>query len=127
MPYVDVTDIQQHFFQSGALSLAQITELMGEEEYYVRTQLDLDTLPDNNPTLRSIIRDLTIARCMLTLVPIEGETAHANFLRSEALRRLKELDRSGLGPNTGTIGRDPSKEVYNPEPVPWWNYEDFNA
>ncbi len=113
--YLDADDIKQHFQQGRNIKNETIEELMDEQEYYVQTRLGLNILPPSNPLLASIIRDLTIAAGILNLLQPNADTVvKADTLRAEALRRLNEADKSGIGVVTTAPPNHWSQEVYNP-------------
>lgn len=126
--YVDVPDIKQHLRQSGALTDETINELMREQEYYVETVLNIPTLPPDNPLLKSIVRDLTIAAAIYAIVPANSDdVGKANFMRAEALRKLSDADRQGIGIVKGSqADRDSSMEIRNLYTAPFWTPKDFN-
>lgn len=125
--YVDVPDIRQHVRQSGALTDETINELMREQEYYVETVLNIPALPPDNPLLKNIIRDLTIAATIYAIIPVSSDdVGKANFIRAEALRKLSDADREGIGIVRGTQGaRDSSVEIRNLYTSPFWTPSDF--
>lgn len=126
--YVDVPDIRQHVRQSGALTDETINELMREQEYYVETVLNIPSLPPDNPLLKNIIRDLTIAAAIYAIVPVSSDdVGKANFIRAEALRKLSDADREGIGIVRGSqAARDASTEIRNLYASPFWTPSDFN-
>lgn len=113
--YLDAEDIEQHFRQSGALDIETIEEVMEEQEYYVQTRLRLPQLPPDNPILRDIIRDLTIAKGIYRITPANADNLiKADSQERSALRKLRELETGGLGIIGGKLRGEPSTEVYNP-------------
>ncbi len=125
MPYVDVADIQEHLRIGNRVQPAQITELMTEVESYVKMHLNTDPLPPDNDVLKSIVRELTMARVILDALPATSDDlARAQMHQSLGARLLTEVKDEGLTPNN--VGsRDVSKEVYNPDPSPFFTVEDF--
>lgn len=111
--YVDAVDLKQHFRQGQGVDEATIEEIMGEQEEYVRTRLKLDVLPPDNPILKSIIRDLTISKCIYQLTSINvDQLSKADQLERGALRRINELEREGTLKKRDITNID--KEVYSP-------------
>ncbi len=127
MPYIDVQDIREHLKIGGRVSPAQIQELMTEVESYVKMHLNVDPLPENSNILKSIIRELTMAKVILdALSPTSDDLARAQMHNALGMRMLREVKDEGLVPsNTGT--RDVTKEVYNPYPEPFFSIMDFQV
>jgi hypothetical protein len=124
--YVDAEDIKQHFRGGQALGDETIEELMTEQEYYVQSRLELSSLPANNPILASIVRDLTIAAGIFSLTsPNQDNVVKAESMRREALRRLDEADKNGIGVITDAPPADYTREVINPYPTSFFNSEDY--
>lgn len=123
--YVDADDIMQHFRQAPAITSETIEEVMEEKEYYVQTFLNLTELPPDNPILKDIIRNLTIAAGITMITPAQPENlSKAQMLNSNALRQLREIDDSGLGIVGGSPRPGAAYEVYNPYP-PFFTLDDF--
>lgn len=124
MAYVDVADIRQHLRENDAFSDANILEMMEEVESYVANYISESPLPDNQPLLRSIIRDLTISRLIFNLTSAQGEAPPvAVELDRIANRKLYMIRTEGL--ETGTTGRgNVNNEVVSPY-EPFWTIEDF--
>lgn len=113
--YVDAEDLMQHFRQGQGLDEETIEEIMAEQESYVQARLKIDVLPPSNEIIKGIVRDLTIAKCIYELTPINvDQLAKADQQERGALRRLNELEREG------TLKRrdftNVEKEVYSPYP-----------
>lgn len=128
--YVDVDDIRQHFRASGAFDDEIIEEIMAEQEAYVQRRLKLSSLPPDNKIISNIVRDLTIAQGIFTLLPAGSpDFEKANNMRSEALRRLVEVEGakgSMLRPdNTSAPTNTWENEVINPFPTPFFTPEMF--
>lgn len=124
--YIDAEDISQHFRQSGGLDDETIEELMAEQEYYVQTRLNLPSLPPDNPILKGIIRDLTIAACIYEITPASADNVvKADSQRREAKARLRELESEGLGVIGGSGKPGAEFEVINPFSEPFFSPADF--
>ncbi len=113
--YVDPVDLKQHFRQGAGVDESTIEEIMREQETYVQGRLRLDALPPNHDVLKSVIRDLTISKCIYQLTSINvDQLSKADQLERSALRRLRELEDEGsLKPRDKT---NVSREVYSPYP-----------
>ena len=113
--YVDAEDLMQHFRQGQGLDEETIEEIMLEQEDYVQDKLKLDVLPPNNNIIKSIVRDLTIAKCIYELTPINvDQLSKADSQERSALRKLNELEREGSLKKRDQANLD--KEVFNPYP-----------
>jgi hypothetical protein len=121
--YVDAEDLLQHFRQGQGLDEESIEEIMSEQEDYVQERLKLDVLPPSNNIVKSIVRDLTIAKCIYELTPINvDQLAKADSQERSALRKLGELEREGSLKTRDSSNLD--KEVFSPYP-PYFSPTEF--
>jgi hypothetical protein len=121
--YVDAEDLMQHFRQGQGLEEETIEEIMSEQEDYVQERLKLDVLPPDNNIIKSIVRDLTIAKCIYELTPINvDQLSKADSQERSALRKLNELEREGSLKKRDTTNL--VHEVYSPYP-PYFSPSQF--
>lgn len=125
--YIDADDVRQYLPQGRGFSTESIDETMEEWEYYVQTRLKLDQLPPNHPTLKNVIRDLTISSVITAMSPANVDNlTRADIQKREGLRKLRELEEGGLGVIGGGATRtDPLKDIYNPYDEPFFSAKDF--
>ena len=114
MAIVSPEDVKSYFRYAQNLNDDEIDEFITQEEYYVSLRLDVSPLPDDNPVLFAIVRDLVIYRVVSTkLQRLTAEDyAIGENHRREAIRRLYEIDREGITPATTRVFKD---AVYTPD------------
>jgi hypothetical protein len=124
--YIDAQDIRQHVRGAQGVPVPNINEIMEEVEAYIAAELDLgDSLPPNNPVLRSMVREFATARVILDLLPVSSENiARVQLHNQNGQVLLKSARREGITPND-ISGRVAENEVYQPHPTPLWPIEDF--
>jgi hypothetical protein len=125
MPYIDPQDIREHLRGSGSIQQPTLVEVMTAVESYVKMRLNMDPLPPDNPVVKDIIRELSIAKIITDLMNPTGEDlSRAEYHRRNALAMINDAKRDGLVPFSSG-NRVISKEVYNPYPEPFFSREDF--
>jgi hypothetical protein len=125
--YVDAEDLRQHFRAGGGLDDELVEEVMLEQENYVQQRLGLSALPPENPILKNIVRDLTIAGAIYVMTPASADNVvKADSQRREALRRLEELRVEGFRVGgDSNICKSIEAEMYNSYEDSYFKANDF--
>lgn len=123
--YISVQDVKNDTRGANSIPDERIAEYIQTEEEYVKTRLGMDTLPDGNHILFSIIRDLASARCVLNLQgPNSNDFELALTLRKDAKDRLEAAVANGISAadrRRGTL----EEETYNPYEGSFFHQEDY--
>lgn len=124
--YITVQNVKDNVRGATAIADSRIEEYIQTEEAYVKTRLNVETLPPDNFILFTIIRDFVSARAVLNLQgPNSSEFELALELRRSAKERLQAAVEQGVSPSDrrrGTI----EEEVYNPfGDEPFFTFEEY--
>jgi hypothetical protein len=124
--YIDAQDIRQHVRGAQGVPVPNVNEIMEEVEAYIAAELDMgDSLPPNNPVLRSMVREFATARVILDLLPVSSENiARVQLHNQNGQTLLRSAKKEGITPND-ISARNAEAEVYQPRTTPFWALEDF--
>lgn len=125
MSYITVEELSEHFLEAQAIDDDQLQDYIDQEEAYLKMRLDRDPLPPGNQVLFAILRDLAIARAMISITQVGSDGYQlAVTVRDEAKTRIDEIMKYGLIP-TSWSQRQPDNEVYTPYENPFFDRTNF--
>lgn len=124
--YITVQDVKNNVRGANAIAEERIVEYIQTEESFVKTKLNLETLPPDNHILFTIIRDFAAARCVLNLQgPNSSEFELALALRRDAKERLEAAVSTGITPSDRRRGKI-EDEIHNPfGDAPFFTFEEY--